>query len=40
MKRFNVKKGLILTFEDEELFDISDIGISVVPIWKWLLTVP
>lgn len=40
MKRFNVKKGLILTFEDEELFDISNIGISVVPIWKWLLTVP
>ncbi len=40
MEKFNVKKGLILTFEDEELFDIPDNGISVVPIWKWLLTAP
>lgn len=40
MEKFNVKKGLILTFEDEELFDIPDIGISVIPIWKWLLTPP
>jgi predicted AAA+ superfamily ATPase len=38
MEKFNVKKGLILTFDDEELFNIPNNGISVVPIWKWLLT--
>ncbi len=38
MEKFNVKKGLILTFDDDELFNIPNNGISVVPIWKWLLT--
>ena len=34
MKKFKLKKGLILTYGQEEIIDKN---ITVVPVWKWLL---
>ena len=36
MEVFNLKKGLILTFEQEEIIQ-EKFKISVKPVWKWLL---
>ena len=36
MEVFNLKEGLILTFEQEEIIQ-EKFKISVKPIWKWLL---
>lgn len=36
-KSYNLKKGLILTEDDEEEFMQENIKIIVKPIWKWLL---
>lgn len=37
MDYFELKKGLILTIDQEELIEVSDKKISVLPVWKWLL---
>ncbi len=37
MKKFKLKEGLILTYEQEEEFKVEDKKIKVLPIWKWLL---
>jgi hypothetical protein len=37
MKEYNVKKGFILTYNQEELLDIKDKNIRIVPAWKWIL---
>jgi uncharacterized protein len=37
MKRFNIKKGFILTEEEEDKILIENREIFVVPVWKFLL---
>lgn len=37
MKRFNLKKGLILTYDEFEEFEVDKKKIYIRPIWKWLL---
>ena len=37
MNKFSLKKGLILTYDEEERFEIDKKEIIVMPIWKWLL---
>ncbi len=34
---YNLKKGLILTDDEEDEFIMNDFRISVMPTWKWLL---
>ncbi len=36
MKKFNLKEGLILTYNQEDKFLIKDNIIKVLPVWKWL----
>ncbi len=38
MEKFNLKEGLILTFDQEENIQIKDKKIKVIPVWKWLLS--
>lgn len=33
-----LKKSLIITYEEEETIETSNLTIEVVPIWRWLLT--
>lgn len=37
MKNYNLKTGLILTLEEEEIIKIKNKKIIVKPVWKWLL---
>lgn len=37
LKEFNLKKGFILTYNQDDEFLIEDKEIKVLPVWKWLL---
>lgn len=37
LKKFNLKEGIILTYNQEDNFDIEDKKILLIPVWKWLL---
>ncbi len=37
MNKFKLKKGLILTNDQEDEIKINDKKIIVKPVWKWLL---
>ncbi len=37
MKRYHLKEGLILTYEQEEERKVGSKKIHILPIWKWLL---
>jgi hypothetical protein len=37
MKQFNLKEGLILTYNQDDKFKVEGKTIKVLPIWKWLL---
>ncbi len=37
MKKFKLKEGLILTYNQEDKFNSDGFTIKVVPLWKWLL---
>ena len=37
LKKFKLKEGLILTYDQEEEFKIENKKIIVKPVWKWLL---
>ena len=37
LKKFKMKKGIIITFDQEEEFNVADKKIKLIPIWKWLL---
>ena len=37
MDKFRLKKGIILTYEQEEEIRIKNKNIKVIPVWKWLL---
>jgi hypothetical protein len=38
MKKFSLKKGLILTYDQEDEISEGGVTISIVPAWKWLLS--
>lgn len=38
LERFNLKEGIILTYEQEDEFVVEKKRIKVVPVWKWLLS--
>ena len=37
LKRFNLKKGLILTYNQEDELNIENKRIFIKPVWKWIL---
>ena len=37
MKKFNLKEGLILTYNQDDEIKIKDRNLKVLPVWKWLL---
>jgi len=39
IKHFGLKKGLILTFDSEEIIKTGEYEIDVKPVWKWLLNI-
>ena len=38
MKHFNLKKGIIVTWDYEDSDKIEKKLIEYIPLWKWLLT--
>ncbi len=36
-QRFGIKRGMILTYDDEEDLEEKGIHIAVVPAWKWMI---
>ncbi len=36
-RRFNFKKGLIITFDEEDVLNVNGYTFTVVPAYKWLL---
>jgi len=39
MRHFGVNKGLILTYEAEDIIQNNGYEIEVRPVWKWFLNV-
>ena len=39
LEEYNLKEGLILTFDQEDVLTFKDKRIVVQPVWKWLLSV-
>ena len=37
LEKFNLKKGLILTFNQQDEFIFNNKIVKVLPVWKWLL---
>lgn len=37
LSRFDIKEGLLLTYDQESTFILEDKTIDIKPIWKWLL---
>ena len=37
MKQFELKEGLILTYNQEEEIKLDDKKLTIKPVWKWLL---
>lgn len=37
MKTYGLERGLIITFDDEEMLEEGGLSIDVVPAWKWAL---
>lgn len=37
MKYFNINHSLILTLDEEEIIELNELTINVLPVWKWLL---
>jgi len=37
MEKFNLKTGYILTYEQEDIIEIHDFTIKIIPVWKWLI---
>ncbi len=37
LNKFNLDKGLILTYNQEDTLSFDDKQVSVLPVWKWLL---
>ncbi len=39
MKYFKLNRGLILTYDNEDELNIQNCQITILPVWKWTLTV-
>jgi len=37
MRAYDLREGIILTENDNDVIEIDEFRISVMPIWKWLL---
>ena len=37
IEKFGLKEGLILTFDQEDKFEIEGKRIIAKPVWKWML---
>ena len=37
LNKFKLKEGIIITFDQEEDFELEGKTIKVIPVWKWLL---
>jgi len=37
-KKINIKKGYIITFDQEDILQEKDIEIEMIPFWKWALS--
>lgn len=37
MTSFNIEKGIILTYDEENKIEFENASIEVMPVWKWLL---
>ena len=37
MNKFKLKEGIILTYNQEDIFEIDGKKIKLIPVWKWLL---
>lgn len=40
MRSLKITKGGILTYNEEETRKVDGMEISLLPVWKWLLTEP
>lgn len=38
MLTYNLREGLVLSYNTDESFIPPDVGMKVMPVWKWLLT--
>ena len=38
LDKFNLKEGLILTYNQEDIINIKGKSINIIPLWKWLLS--
>ena len=37
MQKYDLKEGIILTFDQEDKFELDNRKISMIPVWKWLV---
>ena len=37
LNKFKLKEGIILTYNQEDNFEVEDKKINLIPVWKWLL---
>jgi len=37
MKKFNLKEGKIITYDNEDEITKDNLKIKVIPAWKWML---
>ena len=40
MNTYNLKEGLMLIYDIDESFIPNNVGIKVIPVWKWLFPSP
>lgn len=38
-KRVNAKRGIIVTYDQEEIRKIDNVEVEIIPVWKWLLKI-
>lgn len=38
LERFKLKKGLILTYDQENKIKVGNKEIIIMPVWKWFLS--
>lgn len=38
-RTFDIKKSVIVTYDDERTIEVDGVSIEIIPVWKWLLNV-
>jgi len=38
MDTYNLKEGIMIIYDIEESFIPNNVGIKIIPVWKWLLS--